>query len=149
MLKTELDEQEQKARIDKLRKDAMADEFVVPAGKGIGNVAAIVKDFIARGGSCFTIEPHLAVFDGLSGLEREGEGTKALYTYSTNDEAFDAACIAFKKMIEEMTKNNSQVPINIFRAMENVKLAEVIGYTDEGGYHNFMDNYDEESIEYQ
>lgn len=54
-----------------------------------------------------------------------------------------------KKMIEEMTKNNSQVPINIFRAMENVKLAEVIGYTDGSGYHNFMDNYDKESIEYQ
>jgi hypothetical protein len=31
--------------------------------------------------------------------------------------------------------------------MENVKLAEVIGYTDGNGYHNFMDNYENESIE--
>jgi len=80
-------------------KDAMADGFVVPAGKGIGNVAAIVKDYIARGGNSFTIEPTLAVFDGLSGLEREGESTKALYTYATNGEAFDAACNAFKALL--------------------------------------------------
>lgn len=54
-----------------------------------------------------------------------------------------------KSMIDDLTKNNSQVPVNIFRAMENVKLAEVIGYTDSDGYHNFMDNYEKESIEYQ
>ena len=50
-------------------KDALRDGSVVPAGKGEGNVAQIVKDYLARGGCNMTIEPHLKVFDGLKGLE--------------------------------------------------------------------------------
>lgn len=82
-------------------KDALKDGRVVPAGKGDGNVGYIANDFIARGGECFTIEPHLKVFKGLAELERAGEESKVgeLYTYETSDLAFDAACEAFKSLI--------------------------------------------------
>lgn len=80
-------------------KDSKTDGFVVPAGMGDGNVAAIVKDFIARGGNSFTIEPHLTVFKGLEGLEQEGEETKMEFKYPDSNSAFDAACDAFKKLI--------------------------------------------------
>ena len=85
-------------------KDAMfADGSVVPAGKGEGNVAAIVKDYLAMGGECMTVEPHLKVFSGLNALERAGEQTKvgASYVYETNDEAFDAACAALREILSE------------------------------------------------
>ena len=83
-------------------KDALADGSVVPAGCGIGNVAAIAADFIAAGGREFTIEPHLRVFDGLKGLEREGEVSKVgAYVYDSSNAAFDAACEAFRKIIAE------------------------------------------------
>ena len=84
-------------------KDALfADGKVVPAGKGDGNVAFIVKDFLARGGLCMTVEPHLKVFSGLSALEREGQkSTLEVYGYNSNDEAFDAACQALRSILKE------------------------------------------------
>lgn len=82
-------------------KDAMTDGSVVPAGCGDGNVERIVRMYAENGGAAFTLEPHLAVFDGLSGLEREGEESKvSKFVYKSNDEAFDAACAAFKKITE-------------------------------------------------
>ena len=84
-------------------KDALSDTTVVPAGKGEGNVKAIVKEFLAMGGSDFTLEPHLRVFDGLEKLEHsEGEKRKVSYAYSSNDEAFDAAANAFKELLSEI-----------------------------------------------
>ena len=81
-------------------KDALADGKVVPAGKGIGNVRAILDDFRARGGSAVTIEPHLSVFAGLKDLERAGEETKIdPFTYESSDAAFDAACNALKALL--------------------------------------------------
>lgn len=82
-------------------KDALWDGSVVPAGKGDGNVAAIVRAFIAQGGRQFTMEPHLKVFSGLAALEQEGEQSKVgqRYVYDSNDAAFDAACEAFKALL--------------------------------------------------
>lgn len=80
-------------------KDAKKDGFVVPAGMGDGNVGAIVKDYIDRGGSAFTMEPHLSIFKGLEGLERDGEETKMAFKYPDSNTAFDAACNAFKKLL--------------------------------------------------
>ena len=84
-------------------KDAMfADGSVVPAGKGEGNVHAIVKDYLAMGGTCMTVEPHLKVFGGLKALERAGEETKmSTFAYETNDQAFDAACAALRGILVE------------------------------------------------
>ena len=85
-------------------KDAMfADGSVVPAGKGEGNVPAIVKAYMEMGGVCMTVEPHLKVFGGLKALEREGEETRMgnRFVFETNDEAFDAACAALRAILAE------------------------------------------------
>lgn len=80
-------------------KDALADGTVVPAGHGIGNVPAIVKDYLARGGEVMTLEPHLQEFVGLSALEN-GESVKTQnISYKNNDESFDAAVAALNKII--------------------------------------------------
>lgn len=81
-------------------KDALSDGSVVPAGHGEGHVAEILADFIKGGGTAVTIEPHLAVFDGLSKLERSGEESNVgKYVYPSNDAAFDAACNALKEIL--------------------------------------------------
>ncbi len=82
-------------------KDALEDGAVVPAGHGVGHLAEIVSDFRAAGGCHFTIEPHLTVFKGLEGLERENEKTKMgeKFVYDSNDAAFDAACAAFRALV--------------------------------------------------
>ena len=79
-------------------KDALSDGFVVPACKGIGNVEKITKDFMARGGKNFTIEPHLTVFSGFEALEN-GEELRTHYKFSSNDIAFDTACESFKTLL--------------------------------------------------
>ena len=82
-------------------KDALWDGRVVPAGKGDGNVEKIVSKFISNGGRDFTIEPHLTVFDGLAGLEKDGKTSEVgtLYSYPTKEAAFKAAVDAFKSLI--------------------------------------------------
>ena len=80
-------------------KDAIADGTVVPAGKGLGNVPAIVKDYLARGGSVMTLEPHLNAFTGLDKLE-DGESLKQGFSvYKTNEESFDAAVSALNGIL--------------------------------------------------
>ncbi len=82
-------------------KDALADGNVVPAGKGIGNIKYILDEFKKLGGDSVTVEPHLTVFDGLKGLEKEGD-TSAIgevYKYATAKEAFSAAVSALRELI--------------------------------------------------
>lgn len=83
-------------------KDALPDGRVVPAGKGVGNLGKILSEFICMGGRAVTVEPHLAVFSGLSSLEREGERSQVgeVYEYPDSDTAFDAACNALKELIK-------------------------------------------------
>ena len=83
-------------------KDALfADSSVVPAGKGDGQVEKILKEFLANGGECMTVEPHLTVFDALKTLEREGEKSRVggAYAYPSSDAAFDAACQALRALL--------------------------------------------------
>jgi len=82
-------------------KDATHEGDIVPSGAGIGNIAYIAKEFIKKGGTSFTIEPHLTVFRGLADLEQEGETSKVgqRFVYANSNEAFDAACAAFKEQI--------------------------------------------------
>ena len=81
-------------------KDALADGKVVPAGAGVGNVAQIVKEYMAMGGRDFTIEPHLTVFDGLKALENEEvEKSVAAYQYPSKPAAFDVAVNSFKSIL--------------------------------------------------
>ena len=82
-------------------KDAAADGFVVPAGKGIGNVREIANEFIALGVNAFTIEPHLTTFDGLANLEREGDKTNIENVFDSPEEAFSVAVKSFRGLIKE------------------------------------------------
>jgi len=77
-------------------KDARPDGKVVPAGAGIGNLPAILRQYR---GSLLTLEPHLAVFSALKTLEPDGGAASVDGTcYATRDEAFDAAASAMKKL---------------------------------------------------
>ena len=83
-------------------KDAMADGTVVPAGHGCGQLETVVTDFLRRGGQVMTLEPHLADFVGLHGLEQEGERTtlgSARFTFRDNNHSFDAAVQALKAIL--------------------------------------------------
>lgn len=82
-------------------KDALSDSSVVPAGDGEGNLRTIVPDYIKMGGTCFTIEPHLYSFTGLDKLEQKDNKSQIAtrYVFKNNEEAFDAACNAFKALL--------------------------------------------------
>lgn len=81
-------------------KDALSDGSVVPAGKGAGRLAEIVKEYLAFGGTVVTMEPHLAVFDGFAELEQSGSTSEVGgYRFADNNTAFDAACEAFKNLL--------------------------------------------------
>ena len=85
-------------------KDALSDGKVVPAGKGEGNVAYVVKEFLTKGGRDMTIEPHLKVFDGLKDLETPGDTSVVgqQYVYPNSDASFDAACNALKDILHSI-----------------------------------------------
>ena len=62
----------------------------------------VLSAFLAQGGAHLTVEPHLAVFDGLKGLERKGDRSivgGGEYVFESNDAAFDAACAALRAML--------------------------------------------------
>ena len=79
-------------------KDALLDGSVVPAGKGDGNVAYIMKEYMKNGGTQITIEPHLTVFDGFADLETDNTTKMNPYTYKSNEEAFAAAVAAAREL---------------------------------------------------
>lgn len=82
-------------------KDALPDGNVVPAGKGAGNLSYILSDYKTMNGTALTLEPHLKVFAGLSALEAEDDKSAVgeIYSYKTNEEAFNAAADALKALI--------------------------------------------------
>jgi len=81
-------------------KDALADGTVVPAGRGIGHVKRIVRDYLEAGGKVLTLEPHLRVFSGMEALERRGEARPMdPYAYDSGDAAFDAAAAALRELL--------------------------------------------------
>lgn len=51
-----------------------------------------------------------------------------------------------KQLIAELKKDNAQIETNIFRSVQNVNLVTIIGYKDNRGRHNFLDNYDSEKF---
>ena len=81
-------------------KDCLADGKVVPAGKGVGNLPEILKMFKAAGGKGLTLEPHLSIFKGLAGLEREGEKSQiGAFQYPTKEAAFYVAVESLRAII--------------------------------------------------
>ncbi len=78
-------------------KDALADGFVVPAGKGIGNIPFLLSNYR---GKVLTLEPHLSVFSGFEKLEGEQASKMGKYTYPSSRAAFDAAAEALRECIK-------------------------------------------------
>ena len=91
-----------KGRVDYMHiKDALSSGDVVPPGRGEGHVEEIAKQYMAQGGTRFTIEPHLWNAAVIKTLEN-GEQTSVLgekYIYRNSDEAFDAAVQSFRALI--------------------------------------------------
>ena len=84
-------------------KDALkADGAVVAAGHGDGNVFELLRrvNDERRDEIVLTLEPHLAVFEGLQGLQQE-EVTHH-ETYPSRKAAFHAACSALRGLLAEL-----------------------------------------------
>ncbi len=76
-------------------KDAKADGSVTPAGKGIGELPYLLKNYKGR---ILTVEPHLSVFEGFDKLEAS-QKSETSYVYPTSRAAFNAAVSALKELI--------------------------------------------------
>lgn len=83
-------------------KDAMPSGLVVPAGKGHGNVAAIVAKYAAQGGKVLSLEPHLTKFVGLNNLEAEEVSEIGALHFENGDEAFDYAANTLYGLVERL-----------------------------------------------
>lgn len=85
-------------------KDANKDGNIVPPGCGIGHIAEYLPDFVARGCSVLTLEPHLSEFVGLSDLEEEGARSNVSnLTFANNRESFDYAVNSLKSIINGLS----------------------------------------------
>lgn len=79
-------------------KDALiATGEIVPAGLGDGKIPEMISNIPADADITLTLEPHLAIFEGYA--EIDSTKLKNKYCYATNDESFDAAVAALKKIL--------------------------------------------------
>ncbi len=79
-------------------KDAlMGTGEIVPAGLGDGKIPEMIANIPANADITLTLEPHLAIFKGYA--EIDSTQLKNKYCYATNEEAFDAAVAALKKIL--------------------------------------------------
>lgn len=89
-------------------KDALSkDGTVVPAGMGDGRLEEIMRIFTKKQGvRLLCVEPHLSVFKGLEGLEKNNETIKEIekdkYKYPDKKSAFKAAVDAAKTLVEKV-----------------------------------------------
>jgi len=57
--------------------------------------------------------------------------------------SLDSKRAEVKRLIADLCEKNSQVDINIFRSMHNIKLGAIVEYTTpDGVQHSFLDDYD-------
>lgn len=76
------------------------DGSVVPSGYGDGHIAEIIFMFSKAHGERFlSVEPHLTVFEGFE--NSRNSSLKHRQSYASCDEAFDAACIALKEILNK------------------------------------------------
>lgn len=47
-----------------------------------------------------------------------------------------------KELIKELRKVNREVDYNIFKALDNINMNCILGYTKDGNKHSFLDEYD-------
>ena len=64
------------------------------------------------------------------------------FTSDIADEVAESKRQEVKRLISELEKQDSQIPGNIFKSVENVNLSTIIAYKDkEGNKHHFKDEY--------
>ena len=64
------------------------------------------------------------------------------FTEDCADEVAESKRQEIKRMIADLEKQDSQIPGNIFKSVENVNLSTIIAYKDkEGNKHHFKDEY--------
>ena len=84
-------------------KDSLYDGTVVLPGTGDGHVPEIVKMYTQQGGTLFTLEPHLAVFDGLADLEQDGQTSHVGHmAFESKEAAFDCAAQNLIKILNNL-----------------------------------------------
>lgn len=80
-------------------KDVIAETGeLVPAGEGDGEIAKLIE-MIGNEDKVLTLEPHLMIFDGYAQIDSTEMKNK--FHFETNDEAFDAAVAALKKLLAQ------------------------------------------------
>ena len=72
-------------------------EQIVPAGHGDGKIYEIINRITDD--KVMTLEPHLKIFSGFGDIDSTQMKNK--FCYDTNDQAFDAAVAAIKKILNE------------------------------------------------
>ena len=78
-------------------KDIAINGEIVPAGAGVAHIPELLAKYQ---GSVLTLEPHLAEFIGLAGLEN-GEETSCIGArYASGRDAFDHAVVALKALLQ-------------------------------------------------
>ena len=82
-------------------KDADKTGRVVPPGEGVGRLAEYLPHFFKGGRNVLTLEPHLARFVGLSGLEHGDRGIGSA-RFGNAGEAFDYAVSALRNILEKI-----------------------------------------------
>ena len=72
---------------------------LVPAGYGDGRIAELIARIPPDREKVLTVEPHLAVFEGYSEIDKSEMKNK--FSFESNNEAFDTAVSALKKLLSE------------------------------------------------
>lgn len=85
-------------------KDALSHNgAIVPAGMGEGRIEKILASLKEGGYQGFlSLEPHLAEFEGLKALERDGASLKGMQRLS-GEQAFETAFAALKEILERIS----------------------------------------------
>ena len=79
-------------------KDVVAEtQQIVPAGHGDGKIDEMIRRIADD--KVLTLEPHLKVFSGYGDIDATEMKNK--FCYDTNDQAFDAAVAAIKKLLSD------------------------------------------------
>ncbi len=83
-------------------KDATAQKKIVPAGRGIGNIAKILSALKEKGYEGFvSLEPHLGSFAGLDHLQGDMDGIDTSTPF-TPEERFKIAYESLKEIIDNL-----------------------------------------------
>lgn len=84
-------------------KDCKKSGEVVPAGDGDGELRNYLPRLLSKGDRVLTMEPHLAEFVGLSGLETPGEKSQVGgMHFATNEDAFRYAVKALRSLVASL-----------------------------------------------